>query len=129
MNKALILRANSNYGLTEMTYNDGESYEFLRNAVGGYLQLVPNTYFDEKGIDLWCNEEGKLNDLPCCAALVSENKVFDIVVGNIVFTRANDMGETVSLTDEDIDYIKDWYNSTTWHVDLARGLMIPIITY
>ena len=103
-----------------------DSLESMQAVVGGSIEeYMP---FEDE-IAIICNEEGKLNDLPCCAALVSENKVFDIVVGNIVFTRANDMGETVSLTDEDIDYIKDWYNSTTWHVDLARGLMIPIITY
>ena len=124
-NKAMIY--SEDYGLHATKYADSSS--FIHNMVGGYIELVPNTYFDKKGIDVWCNEEGKFMNLKPCVALAHQGKIFDIVVGNIVFTRCNDEGETVSLTDEDIEYINNWYDTCDWHISADMTMMIPVIDY
>lgn len=67
------------------------SLEGMQKAVGGYLELF---YATESGLDFFCNEEGKLIDLPF-------NKFFfgDYIAGNILVASHNDEGETVSLSE------------------------------
>ena len=43
--------------LTENEFEKKNSYEFLRNTVGGYIEHVPMESLGD--IDMWCNEEGK----------------------------------------------------------------------
>lgn len=118
---------NDKNGLNITRYND--SYTFINNMVGGYFELVPNTYFDSKGIDVWCNEEGKLLGLKPCVALQCDNKIFDVVMGNIVFTRHDGEGETISLTEDDVSYIQNWFETTDWHIPANMSAMLPIIEY
>lgn len=95
-----------------MVYKDGilkvakadDSYNFLRDTVEGYIERVPLDSLGE--IDMWCNEEGKLIGLDPSIVLMHKNRAYDVVVGNVVFTRHDGEGETISLTDKDIEFIK-----------------------
>jgi hypothetical protein len=101
--KALVLKTNSTIEVEEDT-NEFVSYATLSRAVGGMIEAVtlPNS------LTLWVNEEGKLDGLP-----VNEyaTKLFasafgsgiDIIVGNAIVTGgADDEGETLGLTDEQV---------------------------
>lgn len=83
------------------------TYKMLNNNVGGSIELVSFIEkFYEKGIDLWINEEGKLNDLDISIVIRNDNEFVDVLCGNIVFARSNEEGETIPLNEEDIVFIK-----------------------
>ena len=62
-----------------------------------YIELFKTT---ESGIDLFCNDEGKLNNMEC-------NRYFpefrDIVCGPIIAIGHDEEGDSVSLTDEQVE--------------------------
>jgi hypothetical protein len=86
---------------------------FLKRAqgvVGGWIQLVP---LHSKGIDLYLNEEGKLNGLPqnpIATALWSEDYgLTDYIVGDVIITGGvNDEGETIGLTNGQLATLWDY---------------------
>ena len=70
--------------------------ESMQEIVGGYIELVRLPGLEEHGIDLYVNEEGKLNGLQA-NFLIYEGR--DLVVGTVFFVGADEeTGETVSLT-------------------------------
>ncbi|MBQ6342572.1 MAG: DUF3846 domain-containing protein [Anaerolineaceae bacterium] len=68
----------------------------MQQIVGGYIELFETT---DSGIDLFCNEEGKLIHLDC-------NRFFpelqDIVCGPIIAIGHDEEGASVSLTEEQV---------------------------
>lgn len=124
-NKAMVY---SNGALKVVTYGD-DSYEFLKTTLGGYIERVPLRDFETKGIDLWVNEEGKLIGLNPSFMLTYNGEPYDFLVGDVVFTRYTDDGDTISLTDDDIKFIKNKVNNTIHYVDLTRGAMLPVLAY
>ena len=83
---------------------DNCSLEFLQAQVGGIIQIVPSM-FDEN-LDLIVNDEGKLIGL-------EPNRWYgdDVIFGNILVTAYNDEGETISLTEDQIERAMDEYLS------------------
>ncbi|MGN0532994.1 MAG: DUF3846 domain-containing protein [Eubacterium sp.] len=82
----------------EPIYEDDikDELEVLQNLVGGYIECVSIG----NNIDMVCNEEGKLIGL--------EPHIFfkgDIICGDVFFVGV-DAPEFVSLTDEQIEWIK-----------------------
>jgi hypothetical protein len=75
----------------------------MKKLVGGYLELVRVT--DE--IDMWINEEGKLLELPPNFVLDYKGRTVDIIAGDAFFASNNEEGDTVSLTNELVEEIKD----------------------
>jgi hypothetical protein len=71
------------------------SLKAMQDIVGGYIESVGLE--DEDYVSIICNEEGKLDGLP-------PNRRFydDIICGTFFISRIDDEGETISLTDEDI---------------------------
>ena len=67
----------------------------LQNAVGGLIEFL--SLDSSKGIDLMCNEEGKLMGLEPNRRVGS-----DVIVGTFYILRCNRNGESCSLNDEDI---------------------------
>lgn len=62
-----------------------------------------------EGIDIICNDEGKLQQLPPNRVLIDENgEVVDIFVGNILAVRSNSEGEFTSIHPEDIQIINKY---------------------
>ena len=87
----------------------GNSYELLRNAVGGWIECA-NV---EHNIDIWLNEEGKLIGLEpnrLATALFWDKWGIgtDIIVGNVFLATNDEEGETIGLTKEQIDYIQEF---------------------
>jgi hypothetical protein len=70
------------------------SLESMQKVVGGYIELVRGPL----GLDLWCNEEGMLLNLP-----VQYRAGFPTIVGNFFLARADHSeGESISLTAKDL---------------------------
>lgn len=75
----------------------------MQSIVGGWIEAVNlgaltlNHQLDK--YSLYCNEEGKLQGLP-----LNRQLQHDVVVGQFFVTKHSG-GETISLTDEDIELI------------------------
>ena len=73
------------------------------NEPHGLIAVVSIT--DE--IDVICNDEGKLKNLPINRFLISDDGVvLDMLVGNIMCVRHNSEGEFTSIKEEDIPMIE-----------------------
>jgi uncharacterized protein (DUF736 family) len=68
-----------------------DSLSGMQSIVGGYIETV---YLDGE-IILVCNEEGKMTGLPANRSLRG-----DVIMGDCFITAANEEGDFVSLTDE-----------------------------
>jgi hypothetical protein len=70
------------------------SLESMQKVVGGYIELVRGPM----GLDLWCNEEGLLMNLP-----IQHRAGFQPLAGNFFLARADHKrGESISLTAKDL---------------------------
>lgn len=75
------------------------------NEPHGLIAVVSIT--DE--IDVICNDEGKLKNLPINRFLISDDGVvLDMLVGNIMCVRHNSEGEFTSIKEDDIPIIESW---------------------
>ena len=106
-NKYLVYKTDGTF--KEVYEEDYEStYDLLRSNVDGYIERVCFLEeFNKRGIDVWINEEGKLENLAPSIVIADKNgKILDYLAGDIVFSRVNEETETVPLTNEDICWIK-----------------------
>uniref|UniRef100_UPI004057B7A0 DUF3846 domain-containing protein n=1 Tax=Acetatifactor sp. TaxID=1872090 RepID=UPI004057B7A0 len=90
--------ANTTEGIIEIE----NSLEAEQKFVGGYIEVIGIG----NGIDLVCNEEGKINCLQPTVAWIEDGKVVEIICGECFLCRHNDEGDFVSIKDEDIEYIQ-----------------------
>lgn len=79
------------------------SLENLQEVVGGYIEAVRV----DDSITIWVNEEGKLQGLaPNFMLIDNSNRAYDLVAGNVVITGTDEEGNSVSLTDKEIEIVK-----------------------
>lgn len=71
----------------------------------GYIELVHIPELAEQGIDLYVNEEGKFNG---CEPNFTIYDGRDLVMGPVFFVASNEEGETVSLTDAQVNAAQAW---------------------
>ena len=84
------------------------SLKALQNEVGGYIEIPSfSRKLSENNIDMIINEEGKVNRLQPQLAIYQDNKIIDVICGNIIFASANEDGKTIGLTDEQIEVVKE----------------------
>jgi hypothetical protein len=103
---ALILTATDE--LFAKTFEIGDSYEMLKEGVGGWLELVRLNH----GVDMWVNENGIAENLPYNAtatAIYWSNFGFmsGQIFGDVVFTNSNAEGDTIGLTVLQGGYLKE----------------------
>lgn len=108
MNKNLALTLTTTDQLFVDEFVIGDSYKLLSNAVGGYIECVHL----RNGIDMWCNEDGialGLDYNPTATAIYWSNFGFMTgqIFGNVIFTSCDGMGETIGLTKEQGDYLRE----------------------
>lgn len=86
-------------GTTEVMDISGNEIGALQVAVGGYVERVGSQH----GVNLWMDEEGKLKSYRVnkfATTLYGRS----VIVGDVVITGLDDEeGETLSLTDEQVD--------------------------
>mgnify|MGYP006281245417 CR=1 FL=1 len=102
MEKALLIKTDGSREVLE--FEVGDSYDLLSSSVGGLIECVT---LDSKSVDMWVNEEGKYiceYQNPIGTALYDDEfDAHDYIMGDIVLARSNDEGETIGLTDEQLD--------------------------
>lgn len=83
--------------------NFEHSLDNLQAVVGGYIEAVRV----DDSITIWVNEEGKLQGLaPNFMLLDSSNRAYDLIAGNVIITGTDEEGNSVSLTDSEIEIVK-----------------------
>lgn len=84
------------------------SLKALQNEVGGYIEIPSfSRKLSENNIDMIINEEGKINRLQPQLAIYQDNKIVDVICGNVIFVSANEDGKTIGLIDEQIEVVKE----------------------
>lgn len=104
--KVLVL-TNGNFETREIT----NELEDLQKIVGGYIEIpFLGDKFNSNGIDVIINEEGKfIEGLKPEIAIVDESRgrILDIVYGNCIFASHDENGETIGLTENQMQIVKE----------------------
>ena len=77
--------------------------EELQSAVGGFIERTDVRKPGCEGLDIWLNEEGKMNHLPVnvLATWLSDLwRYGDFVVGDVIVCATNGGGDSIGLTEE-----------------------------
>lgn len=85
------------------------SLEELQEIVGGYIEIpLLSKEFNENGIDVIINEEGKfVQGLKPEIAVVDgkTKKILDVVFGNCIFASHDEDGNTTALNDKQVKLV------------------------
>jgi hypothetical protein len=84
------------------------TYDMINYHVEGLIERLPYFQeFNERDIDIWINEEGKLINLPPTAVVVDKEsqKILDVIHGSWVFAKHDGSGETVPLNAKEQQFI------------------------
>lgn len=89
---------------TTLTLHEGKpDLAAMQAAVGGYIATAdryPSTERENVTIDIWCNDEGLLEGLPCHWVRIVDAQP---IVGNLCITATDETeGETISATEQEI---------------------------
>lgn len=111
MSEAKALYLSTEMDTEIRTFTVGDSYELISSAVEGWIECV---HLSSLGVDLWCNEEGKLAGLPqneiASYLFHREFGQFDSIRGNVIFTGGADgEGETLGLSEDQIKTLTDLF--------------------
>lgn len=91
--------------------NIREGLEELQKIVGGYIEIpFLGHKLNSNDIDVIINEEGKLiGGMKPEIAVVSEERgnILDIVYGNCIFASHDEEGNTVGLTEEQMQIVME----------------------
>lgn len=80
-------------------FTPDNSLKQLQAAVGGWIERVD---YEKNDLDLYVNEEGKLEGLPYNRVLTVHSRHFhDPLVGNGVYVAHDDEGNTLGLTEQE----------------------------
>lgn len=83
--------------------------EDMQALVGGWIECLECNVGKDgspRYVDMWINEEGKMHNLSPNLALTDGDKVVDVVMGDVFFTAHDGEGNTVGLSEFDIDLIR-----------------------
>lgn len=103
--KAIIVPALG--GPKVVDFEMGESYDLIQSTVDGIFDCVR---INSLGVDVWIHDEGKIIGLPVNALATMlwfhEYGLTDVLAGDVLITGGvNDEGETLGLTDAEVDTI------------------------
>jgi len=120
--KAVIITTDGDKSVVEFDF--GKSYQLLSDAVGGMIECV-----GLEGADLWCNENGIAEGLPLnmiASAIYSDAfNASNPILGNVIITGgADEEGETLGLTDEQVGYWVDYDKKVIPASFLLSGMYI-----
>lgn len=91
----------------------------LQKEVGGYI-ITANYWKElrEQAIDIYANDEGWFTDNATITLIVTDKqnkyKVLGVLVGNLIFASYDDKGNTIGLTDEQINFIMKHLEPVTY---------------
>ena len=99
--KAYVYDATTQQAYVEEFEPEG-ALRMLQTAVGGCVECCTPDMLRGRNIDMWVNEECLLLDDAPFAFTVLVNNHPVPVFGTAVFTRVDEQGDTVGLTDDDL---------------------------
>ena len=110
----LMLTCNTDNDIDVIEVEEGKTGNAIRDAVGGLYDCI---HIPSLGVDMWINDEGKLEGLPInangTALWVSQYGMTDIIVGNIVVTGGVDeQGNTLGIDVNKIIEVLELANNT-----------------
>lgn len=83
----------------------------IDGSLNSYYQILNCDTFDiasrrigENYYDIYCDDEGLLKSNPIVSAISSDRQ--PMLVGNLFVTKTDEEGNTISLTDEEIEEVK-----------------------
>ena len=96
----MIITADRSVEIVE--FDEADTYNTLRGAVEGLIECV---YLSNLGVDMWINEEGKINGSSlnefATMLYMDEYGANDLIFGNVILTgTADEQGNTTTLTQE-----------------------------
>lgn len=92
--------------------------EDMQELVGGLIEC----FHVGNGVDMWLNDMGKLIDLPLNIAIGSQDKrVLDTIHGDVFFASGNEEGETIGLTDEQVEWVNEKLDSGYFVSQIRNG--------
>lgn len=129
--KGLILNPNKEDGsLTIETLEvDSLDYTDIQKIVEGTFDIpFLSEKLSENNIDCFINDEGKFLDVGISAVIVDEKRnIIDYIKGNMLLIGHNEEGETIGLTDKQLDYIKKNYIETISNIIISNGEIIEVM--
>lgn len=102
--KAVTIKTNGERAVIEFKFGE---YEYLSEAVGGMIGCV---HLRDKSADMWVNDNFLAEGLPLnptATALYADNYGIEnaYICGDVIITGdTDDEGETLGLSDEQVDY-------------------------
>jgi len=102
--EAILMRADDSWKII----NEKQiTLDTLQAAVKGCIEAV---YLDDN-IVMYCNEDGINLELPFNRFATSyghfQKRIIGFIVGDVIFTKSNDNGDTISLSQDEINNIID----------------------
>lgn len=85
------------------------NFKAIQYEVGGNFEIpyLDNT-LNKNGIDTYINEDGKFLTLPISACILDEeDTIQDVIMGNVLFSTHDEKGDTISLSDKQVEVIRD----------------------
>ena len=82
--------------------------EELQRIVGGNIEFpFLGKVFAENEIDIIINEDGKYIDglKPEIAVMTESGNIYDVIYGNCIFASHDNIGNTVGLTDKQLEVV------------------------
>lgn len=100
----------------------------LQKEVNGYIEIpYISRRLVNNGIDLIINDEGKMLNLEPQIIVQDNNKTIDVIHGTCVFASHDEDGNTIGLTDEQIEYVKE--ELAIELIDFSRCAMLKILNF
>lgn len=108
MAKVIVREHNEDFKVIELE-GDIITLEQKQQIVQGRIELctlIPK--LEQQNIDIWLNEEGKLNGLPPTILVFKSgtDEILELFYGNILFTSYDGKGNTIGLNDIQIQTVK-----------------------
>jgi hypothetical protein len=102
---ALVIPGNNEGQVVQTEHFD---YKVMQKAVGGRIERAYlSQELEDRNIDAYVNEEGKLHDLKPSAVVYEGEKIVDVIAGPILFVGHDGEGGTVGLSDEQGEWIAE----------------------
>lgn len=97
-------------GVIELKMSEfSEELKALQEQVGGTIEhFIIDEKLNEKYIDMWIDDEGKLKNLKPTMLLMRNGEMVDYISGPCVFTKYDDDGYTWGLHDEDMEDVRQF---------------------